>query len=573
MQGCFFVLFSLMLFVCPTVAVGLCPDWTPARAEKEMTQLQQQLRYWDDAYYRQGKSLIEDADYDRLTQRLQDWQACFSPELARYSPNLPDQGGQWHPIAHTGVRKLRTALDVAWWMQNRGEVWLQPKVDGVAVTLVYQQGKLVSLISRGDGLRGEEWIAKAPFIPAIPLNISTDLAEVTLQGELFLMMTGHRQSQAGGMNARAQIAGAMMSKKNPPLLSQTGIFIWAWPDGPRTLSQRLQQLTEWGFPLAEQWSERVANEDEVAALRERWFRPPLPFVTDGVVLHQSAVPQGKHWRPGQGSWLAAWKYQPPHVTAEVLSVAFNVGRTGKVTVVLNVQPVQLDDKTVRRVSLGSVRRWRERDIVAGDQITLSLAGQGVPRLERVIWRVEARDYPQPPAEQFHALSCLAFSAGCQPQFLARLVHLSGKKSLAISGMQRSNWLRLIGEGDVSHLFSWLALTPEQIAHAGGFTPQRAEKVWQQLQQTRRQPFQRWVAALGLPIPHQALKALDDESWEQLLARDQQAWQLLPGIGNQLAQQLVTMLANEELRALILFLQQQGIPQTELVVGVGVIEDR
>nr|MBA2817749.1 DNA ligase B [Candidatus Pantoea persica] len=90
-------------------------------------------------------------------------------------------GNVAHPVAHTGVRKLRDKLAMAYWMQNRRDLWVQPKIDGVAVTLVYEAGKLTALISRGDGLRGESWLAKAAWIPAIPLSIKSDVPRIVLR--------------------------------------------------------------------------------------------------------------------------------------------------------------------------------------------------------------------------------------------------------------------------------------------------------------------------------------------------------------------------------------------------------
>uniref|UniRef100_A0A8R2HBM5 DNA ligase (NAD(+)) n=1 Tax=Acyrthosiphon pisum TaxID=7029 RepID=A0A8R2HBM5_ACYPI len=321
-------------------------------------------------------------------------------------------------------------------MQDKSALWIQPKVDDVAVTLVYRRGQLVSLVSRGDGLRGEEWITKARHIPAIPTHIETDREEVVLQGELFLLMTDHQQARDGGRNARAQVAGAMMRHEVSPLLADLGIFIWAWPDGPIQMPARLAQLSRWGFGLAQDWSRPIKNEEEAEVWRDRWFRASLPFVTDGVVIHQSPVGAGRDWQPGQGHWSAAWKYQPVEVSSEVLSVDFNVGRTGKIAVVLNLTPVQLDDKTVRRVNLGSLRRWRELDVIAGDQVIVTLAGQGIPRLERVIWRVRGRDYPLTPQQgEFNPLSCLHFNQDCRLQFLSRLTWLSQKSVLNIPGVQ------------------------------------------------------------------------------------------------------------------------------------------
>ena len=551
-----------------------CPAWTPARAHNEMSQLQQQLQKWDDAYYREGVSPVTDNDYDSLLQRLSQWQHCFESSAADYQSQLPSGGSTFHPFAHTGVKKLRDKLAVGYWMQNRDDLWVQPKVDGVAVSLVYRHGKLVSLISRGDGLRGEEWLAKAAMIPAIPLSIESELEDVILQGELFLKMSDHHQAIAGGKNARAQVAGAMMSKKASPLLTEIAIFIWGWPDGPSDMADRLQQLTQWGFDLAAQWSKSVKDEDDVAGWRNRWFHAQLPFVTDGVVIHQASRPKGKSWLPGQGDWAVAWKYQPPEVSSEVLSVDFSIGRTGKIAVVLNLQPVQLDDKTVRRVNVGSLTRWREYDVIAGDQVIISLAGQGIPRLERVIWRVTERDYPQQPdAANFTPLSCYHFTPDCQKQLVARLNWLSQKSVLDIAGVQRSTWLRLLEKPGITHLFSWLTLTPEQITAAASISPERAEQIWHRFNLTRQQPLRRWIHALGIPLPRKALNALTDSGWDSILQRNVQTWQALPGVGNVLAQRIVMMLQDTELRSLITFLQHQGIPATSSMFRVRVVENR
>nr|MBA2817747.1 DNA ligase B [Candidatus Pantoea persica] len=191
----------------------------------------------------------------------------------------------------------------------------------------------------------------------------------------------------------------------------------------------------------------------MARWQERCFNAPLPFVRRRLV-HQAMRPAGDSCMPGEGDWAAAWKFQPPNVTSEVRSVGFNVGRTGNIAVVLHLQPVQLDDKTVRRVSMGSLQRWRCWDVIAGDQMAIGLAEQGIPRLERVIWRVGERSYPQPPdPASFTPLTCFDFTPPCHQQLLSRLSWLSQKAVLNIAGVQRSTWLRLMDQGAISHLFS------------------------------------------------------------------------------------------------------------------------
>ena len=553
-------LFALLLLLVAGPLQALCPVWTPARAATEIATLHQQLSLWDRAYYQQGQSLVDDTLYDSLQRRLQQWQGCFQPDVLPHQSQWAEGGNLTHPVAHTGVKKLADKSAVAWWMQSRSDIWVQPKVDGVAITLVYREGKLTAAISRGDGLRGESWLQKVENIPAIPKTLPVSLPAVVLQGELFLRRPDHQQAKDGGMNARSQVAGALMRTENSDLLDQLDVFIWAWPDGPVEMQQRLNTLRDWGFPLAAAWTKPVSDEHEAEAWREHWFRQALPFATDGIVLQQTRRAQGKQWLPGQGSEVAAWKYQPPSVSSEVTRVRFSVGRTGKIAVVLELLPVQLDDKTVRRVNVGSIKRWREWDVIAGDQIAISLAGQGIPRLDEVIWRVAQRDYPvEPDAGRYHPLSCLLPATECREQFLARLSNLSQKSVLDLAGIQRSNWQRLMAHDDFTQLFAWLGLSVEEMARLPGISNARAEQLWHRFQFSRQQPFKRWLKALGVPLPAAALDAMASENWQSIQARGPEAWQQLPGIGPKTARQITDFLADRTVNELAAFLQRQRIP--------------
>lgn len=558
---------ALLLLLC-SGARAICPVWAPATASLEIAQLQQQLNQWDDAYHQQGISLIDDALYDSLHQRLQQWQRCFQPaKRGRESPT--GQGNQPHPVAHIGVKKLADQRAVARWMEGKAPLWLQPKIDGVAVTLVYRQGVLTEAISRGNGAQGESWLEKVRQIKAVPQQIATDVERVVLQGELFLPMNDHQQAVSGGVNARAQVAGALMRQQHSPLLEKLGVFIWAWPDGPPAMSQRLSQLQAFGFGLEAHWTRRVESAQEVAEWRQRWFRQPLPFVTDGVALHREQRSAGRHWLPGQSDGVAAWKYPPPTVSSEVLSVDFTVGRTGKVAVVLNLIPVKIDDKTVRRVSIGSLSHWQQADIAPGDQIAISLAGQGIPRFDGVTWRIKNRIKPAAPdPREYHDLSCLENTAGCRQQFLARLSWLSQKSVLDMPGIHRGSWQRLMQSEAFSHLFSWLTFDRQQLQAIPDISEASAERIWHHFQFSRQQPFKRWVKALGVPIPMAALNALPDNSWQQLLERDAVSWQRLPGTGEAVARRIIGFLADGKVRSLIAFLQRELESQQVNVPGEG-----
>lgn len=501
-------------------ALATCPDWPPARGRQEISRLHQQIVAWKEDYWRQGASEVSDEVYDQLTLRLAQWRQCFPGTTPEDDDLPPPTGDARHPVAHTGVRKLADEVSVAHWMKNKTDLWIQPKVDGVAVTLVYRQGSLVQAISRGDGLRGEAWTARARQIPALAKVTTGELANSVLQGELFLRRDGHVQQQAGGMNARAKVAGLMMRADAAAALSQLDVFIWAWPDGPSDMRRRQQLLTQAGFKYSGQYTHPVTRVEQVAQWRQRWYRSPLPFVSDGVIVREGREPPGRAWSPGKGEWLAAWKYPPASQVMEVRAIHFRTGRSGRLNVVAQLEPQRLDDKRVQRVNVGSVARWQALDIGVGDQLQISLAGQGIPRIDAVVWRTAERHKPTPPAAKFNALTCYFATPECSEQFLSRLIWLSSKSALDVDGVGENLWRAIQQQNPMTHIFSWLALTVEQLQAVPGISAARGQHLWHQFDLVRKRPFIRWVLAMGLPVPQGALTQLESENWHLLAAKSE-----------------------------------------------------
>lgn len=536
---------------------AVCPAWSPARAQEEISRLQQQIKQWDDDYWKEGKSEVEDGVYDQLSARLTQWQRCFGSE-PRDVMMPPLNGAVMHPVAHTGVRKMVDKNALSLWMRERSDLWVQPKVDGVAVTLVYRDGKLNKAISRGNGLKGEDWTQKVSLISAVPQTVSGPLANSTLQGEIFLQREGHIQQQMGGINARAKVAGLMMRQDDSDTLNSLGVFVWAWPDGPQLMSDRLKELATAGFTLTQRYTRAVKNADEVARVRNEWWKAELPFVTDGVVVRGAKEPESRHWLPGQAEWLVAWKYQPVAQVAEVKAIQFAVGKSGKISVVASLAPVMLDDKKVQRVNIGSVRRWQEWDIAPGDQILVSLAGQGIPRIDDVVWRGAERTKPTPPENRFNSLTCYFASDVCQEQFISRLVWLGSKQVLGLDGIGEAGWRALHQTHRFEHIFSWLLLTPEQLQNTPGIAKSKSAQLWHRFNLARKQPFTRWVMAMGIPLTRAALNASDERSWSQLLFSTEQFWQQLPGTGSGRARQVIEWKENAQIKKLGSWLAAQQI---------------
>ncbi|SFH97501.1 MULTISPECIES: NAD-dependent DNA ligase LigB [unclassified Pseudomonas] len=530
-----------------------CPD--DARAQ--VSTLAEQLRQWDDSYHRLGQSPVSDELYDQARQRLAHWRQCFpDTPLTPDNPLASARGTRPHPVAHTGLEKLLDEQAVAAWLVNREDVWIQPKVDGVAVTLVYRKGRLSQVISRGDGARGHDWSASARKIPGIVQQLPEPI-DLVLQGELYWHLGDHVQSANGGLNARSKVAGLMNRKQlSDSDAACIGLFVWAWPKGPATFTERLATLARWGFTDSQRYSHPIRNITDASHWRTYWYNHPLPFASDGVVLHQAQRAPAERWQVNAPYWAVAWKYPAAKALALVRNVEFKVGRTGRITPMLELEPVRLDDRKISRVSVGSLVRWQALDIRPGDQVAVSLAGQVIPRLDAVILRSTTRvDLPVPNPAKFHALSCWQLDPDCEEQLLARLTWLSGNQGLALPHVGRETWNVLIQAGLIAGFLDWLTLDAAELANIDGFGDRSRERLLESLHSARQRPFAQWLKALG--VPPAARNNLEGD-WQTLVARDTQAWLNIDGIGPGRAAQLSAFFRDPHVQALAETLRMAGI---------------
>ncbi|RMO92854.1 putative protein-dependent DNA ligase LigB [Pseudomonas syringae pv. philadelphi] len=554
---------ALRLMTCALLTVfttlshaSQCPDWSPARASSEIKALQQQIASWDDSYHRQGLSLIPDELYDQSRQKLNDWRSCFAVATPEGNPLKTATGPLAHPVPHTGVNKLANEKDVKAWLKGRTDLWIQPKVDGVAVTLVYDEGRLVQVISRGDGIQGQDWTPQARLIKAIPRQLPRT-ESVILQGELYWRLDEHIQATSGSVNARSKVAGLLARQTiKPQQADAIGLFVWDWPNGPADMTQRLAGLQTMGFGDSVAYTHLLENHAQAAKWREHWYRNPLPFATDGVIMRQGQRPPAQRWQAAAPYWIAAWKHPYAQALAEVRNVNFTVGRSGRITPVLELTPVRLDDRVVTRISTGSLQRWQALDIRPGDQVAVSLAGLTIPRLDSVVSRATERaEMSTPNFSDFHELSCWQATPGCESQFRARLVWLSGKKGLALPGVGPGTWDRLIENGRIAGLLDWMTLNHAELANIPGFAERSSAKLLASLQTARERPFQVWLKAIGLP-PTGTAKLPDN--WHDLAARTVEQWQAEPGIGPGRAAKLRAFFHDPQVQAISQQLQAQGI---------------
>ncbi len=540
---------ALFLLVAASTA-SACPAWDAPRAREELRALDARLAAWDLAYHRDGVSPVDDSLYDQARARAAEWRACFPGVAAAPVDPLAGAGGRAvPPVPQTGLAKLPDAAAVAQWIASRdkGDLWLQPKVDGVAVTLLYVDGVLQQATSRGDGARGEDWTVRLRPVDAVPERLPHAPARVVLQGELYWRLDHHVQATDGSAGARSRIAGALARDRlDPDTAAHVGFFAWDWPDGPPDMRSRLQGLRDFGFADAAGLTLAVGDADAVAAWRDRWYRSPLPFAADGVVLRQGQRPDASRWRAQPPNWAAAWKFPPAVALAEVVAVEFTIGRSGRITPVLQLDPVPLDDRTIRRVGLGSLARWRSLDVRPGDQVEIALAGLTIPRVERVAWRASRRvAVAAPDPADYGPLTCWHPTTGCVGQFIARLAWLSGRDALALGGIGEGAWRDLVDAGLVTGLLDWLDLDATDL-QARGIPRARAIHLAAAFATAHQRSFTAWCRALGLPS---TASAPDWPTLERMAGTDAAA---------AAARRMRAFMQHGEVRALVAQLHAAGI---------------
>ena len=544
-----------LVLIAPTVSAAPCPSWPTERAQAEIAALQQQVDAWDDSYHRLGQSEVADALYDQSRAQLGQWRRCFNLE-APDDPLRTAGGKVQHPVAQTGLDKLKDVDAVQAWLQGRKDVWVQPKIDGVAVTLVYREGRLYQAISRGDGIHGHDWTLNARKIKAIPQQLRRP-SDLVVQGELYWQLNTHVQASSGSLNARGTVAGLMArSNLTAQEAADIGLFVWDWPEGPQTLPERERELADLGFAAPGSFSQPVHSLADAQHWRDHWYRTPLPFASDGIVLRQSRRPPAARWQARAPFWSVAWKYPYAQALAEVRKVHFKVGRTGRITPILELEPTMLDDRRIRRVSVSSLERWATLDIRPGDQVAISLAGLTIPRLDAVVLRsTERPDVSAPATADYHFLSCWQPTPGCESQFLARMTWLSGKQGLALPHVGPGTWQKLLAAGRLDTMLDWLTLDAAELATIAGFGERSSVRLLDSLHSARQRPFRQWLKALGLPPTGEARL---DGPWQVLAERSTEQWQAEAGIGPGRAAQLSAFFRDPQVLALSEQLRAAGV---------------
>ena len=577
--------FSALLLIplmTPLVARASCPEWPEQEARQKLQQLSEEIQHHNHLYFVQQNPVLSDHEFDALAKRLQMLSECF-PDIQlntgtteRLEPDSHSNNNSNSPVRHVyamgSLHKAESEKGISEFLQqvfsdsNHSGVILQPKIDGIAVELVYRHGKLESASTRGNGKMGKNILAKVKAIPAIPAEMPAAQSSIVLHGELFVRLdrwnekTHHKGRYS---SARHFVAGIIHS--NTPELSALEVLdffpwrLWQTPP-PRSESEAVNQLYTLGFDLPTQFTEPVKSLEAVIRKREQLQQQAnrLPFLLDGIVLKANNTEQ----QQAMGStahapnWALAWKFPPDVAVTTVRNIEFKVGRTGNITPVVVFDPVEISERTISRVSIGSLANLQHKDIAMGDQISIALKGSATPTFNKVVLRDSLRKHPAlPDSQRYTPFTCLSLAPGCKEQFTARIQWLS--KRLDLPGLDEPVIHNLVNSGQLKTLADVLTLSREQL-HKAGYSREQSGYFHSAVDRAGSLPLSQQIRALGIPDIGKARsaklgKAFTD--WDSLLQAKDEQLQAIADVGKETIQQLRRYLQRPENRALIKILRR------------------
>jgi DNA ligase (NAD+) len=568
-------------------------------AEGTVEALRREIRRHDYLYFVEGRPEIADARYDQLFARLKELEETH-PELV--TPDSPSQRvgeapREGVPTAEHAAPML--SLDSS---QDPDEVRrfhdrvlrglgvdeveyiLEPKLDGVSMELVYENGVLVRAVTRGDGRVGEEVTPNVRTIPSVPLRLREDdhpaPGFLSIRGEVLMplpafetlnrtLMEHGEEPFANPRNATSgairQLDSAVTARR--PLVCQAYDVLVVRGASFETDTEGVQALREWGLvtpdPIRTARSVDEILEYHAAFVRDR---DALEYEIDGVVIKVNDLAARE--RLGSTSrhprWAMAFKFEPRKEVTRIEQIAVQVGRTGVLTPVALLLPVEVGGVTVSRATLHNREELVRKDIREGDQVRVQRAGDVIPQVVEVIpeeGRERAEPFRMPetcpncgtPVSVKGPLTFCPNRFGCTAQLKGRIVHFASRNGLDIEGLGDETAALLVDRELVTDLADLFGLEEEELIPLPGFAEKSAANLVAAIQARRTTELARFLFGLG--IPEVGVKVARDlaehfRNLEALRGADREALEEVPGIGPTMSELIVDFFADERNAAAI-----------------------
>ncbi|RMH69251.1 MAG: NAD-dependent DNA ligase LigA, partial [Bacteroidetes bacterium] len=591
------------------------PDaWSEDDAGPMAERLRHVLRAHNHRYYVLDDPLIADAEYDRLMGALRRLEERFPALQTPDSPTLRVGGTPLdrfekvrHPQPLLSLSNAFTPDDLRAWYERclrglrpvHGEdvtpaLIAELKIDGLAVALTYEGGRLTVGATRGDGQVGENITRNIQTIRAIPLRIPVgDGPEaperLEVRGEVYL-----RKSAFEALNARLaergdkpfanprNAAAGSLRQLDPSVTAERPLTFFAYGLGPTTAEppatqhEQLAWLQTLGFPVNPH-TRRFTALDEVIAFCEQWThdRDTLDYEIDGVVvkIDEVAYQETLGNISNAPRWAVAYKFPAQEATTRLLDIIVNVGRTGAIKPEAVLEPVQIGGVTVSQATLHNEDYILKRDIRIGDRVVVKRAGDVIPQVvapipeartgEEKPWRMPAR-CPACGTELVRLdgeADYYCVSADCPAQFIRLLEHYASRAAMDIEGLGARLAVQLVEGGLVRHLTDLYRLRREALLALEGFAERKADNLLQAIDASRQRPLSRLLFGLGIRHVGKTTAELlvrHFASLEALGAASREALEAIDGIGPVIAMSLVDWFAVPENRQLVDELRALGV---------------
>ncbi len=589
---------------------------TREQAQARIAELRRLVEYHNYRYYVLDQPEISDEEYDALFRELQQLEAQF-PELI--TPDSPTQRVGAPPLSafpehqHREVmlsldnafseeellafdQRVKRFLDLP--QESEIEYTCELKIDGLAVSLTYEDGVLIVGATRGDGVRGEDVTPNLRTVRQIPLRLQSgnNLFDapprlVEVRGEVYLSYQeferiNHERALAGEplfANPRNAAAGSLR-QLDSRITARRRLRFWAYgvgySEGAEFATQwdTLQQLKQWGFPVNP--NTRLVNNVQAAIeFCRAWNRrrAELDYATDGVVIKVNRIDLQRRLGATTRAprWAVAYKYPAEQATTTLLEVRWQVGRTGVLTPVAIMEPVQVAGVTVSRATLHNIDYIREKDIRLGDRVVIQRAGEVIPEVLYVL--TDARDGDEIPiespaqcpvcgaqverAENEAALRCI--NLACPAQIVERIRHFTSRHAMNIEGVG-DKWVQRLFElgyiKDPADLYS-LYQHRDALMHLERSGEKLVSNILNAIEKSKQNSLERLIFALGIrQVGEHAARLLAEHfgSLDALMHATEEQIMQIHGMGPETAREVVEFFARPENRAVIEKLRRAGV---------------
>jgi DNA ligase (NAD+) len=570
--------------------------------------LRRDLERHNRLYYIENTPAISDEEYDRLYRELADLEAKH-PEL--FDPNSPTQrvGGAplegFANVAHEvpmlsidntyspeEVREFDARVRRLLEPGEKVEYVVEPKIDGVSMSLRYEKGLLVRALTRGDGRTGDEVTQNIRTVREIPLRLrdETPPAVVLIRGEVYLSRSRfariNEEREEEGLpllaNPRNATAGSL-KLLDSRIVAKRGLrfYTWAlalWAAGPQTQKECLEQARQWGVPVSPR-TELYDDADKIIASFGQWqkWRETVDFQTDGLVIKVNSLAQQD--RLGRTSkaprWCIAYKFAAEQAETKLLKITVQVGKTGILTPVANLVSVLLAGTTVARASLHNFDEVARKDVREGDLVVVEKAGEIIPQVVEV--RKELRQGEPPPFPvPTHCPDCggdavrdpegvyiRCVNAACPAQRKERLRYFAGRDQMDIEGLGEALVYQLVDSGLVKSPVDLYTLNADELEKLERMGQKSSENLVKAIAASKSRSLARVLAALNIRhVGGHVAHVLAEEfgSLDALMqaATEPEKLQEVPEIGPIVAQSIHDFFASDTGRALVEGLRQAGV---------------